>query len=499
MDTGARKRRVTFGVAKHWRNPFQITIIAIALVSFIGSNVVDRLKQRQVLEKTFAHAKVLRNEMDSLNARAMTIHTNLQVRFGDVVAKNVSAEEQDLKDQLEAVSGALDACFTELNDCFTTIAYRYRSLGRVQNWFVETARWSFDSALLRDDHEQARRWFNASHVNALLLDVKPRIKGAGTLEILAGDDVYELIVWALKLDGSRLVLANHAGRSNTFPYTIDEIENGSYLIMVTSATGGFYPYPVFIEPGEATQVTIELPKRAFKEMVFVPAGSFICGGEYSTFYREHRRTVPSFYISKYEVTVADYLEFWKSLSDPQKKSRMVSRIQFSGAETIDAWNVDGTILDDRVKPDFPVVGITCEAASAFCQWKSKQTGETVRLPTEFEWEKAARGVDGRTYPWGYEFTLEENLALTLDNEKGKVAYPLWSPTGTFSRDISVYNVRDMGGNVREYVSAEAGGCQIRGGSASLPADFLPSALISSDTEAQPSDVGFRYVMEVSPR
>lgn len=497
MTPRAGKRRVTFGLAKHWNNPFQITIIAIALASFVGSLGIDRLKQRQVFKETIAHAKELRNEMDSLNTQAMIIHTNLQVQFGDVSSKEVSKEEQELKDQLMAVSGELDACFSELNNCFTTIAYRYRSIGWVENWFVDTARWSFEAALSRNNLEQARRWFNSSHVNALLLDMKPRISGGGSLEITAGDDVYELVVWALKSDDSRLVLANHIGRSSTFPYTISNIEKGSYLIMITSAEGGFFPYPVYIEPGEAKQVMIELPKQVHEDLVFVPGGPFICGGGASPIYREHQRNLPSFYIKKYEVTIADYLEFWSSLSDPQQRSVMMSRLHFSeDDEATDAWDADGTILDERVLPDYPVVGISCEAAAAYCKWKSRQTGACIRLPTEFEWEKAARGVDGRTYPWGYGFTVLENLALTRENVNGKAAYPLWAPPGKFNRDISVYNVRDMGGNVREYALTANGDCHIRGGSASTPASFLPCAFIS-DSPAVPSDVGFRYVMELN--
>ncbi|MEI6891356.1 MAG: SUMF1/EgtB/PvdO family nonheme iron enzyme [Pontiella sp.] len=496
MTTRAKKRRITFGVAKHWRNPFQIVIIAIASIAFVGSVGIDRLKQRWVFKETMVQAKELRHEMESLNAQAMMIYTNLQTQFVDAVDKKVTPAEQDLVDQLVAASRELDADFSDLNQCYTTISHRFRSRGWVQNWFVDAARWSFDAALLRNNHEQARRWFNASHVNTLLLDMKPRIAGSGRLEIDAGDDVYEIIIWALKADESRLILANHAGRSDTFPYIRPEIESGSYLIMVTRADGGFSPYPVYIAPGQDKRVMLEVPKRLDQEMAFVPGGFFICGGGQSSPYREHQRNLPAFYMKKYEVTVAAYLEFWSGLSDPQQKQQMMSRVHFSEDEAVDAWNADGIILDERVKPDYPVVGISCEAASAYCAWKSQQTGETIRLPTEFEWEKAARGVDGRTYPWGFGFSVAENLALTLDNMNGKEAYPLWAPTGKFRRDISVYNIQDMGGNVREYVLTESGECQIRGGSGSTPATFMSATFISSDITALPSDVGFRYVMEV---
>ncbi|HSR87584.1 MAG TPA: SUMF1/EgtB/PvdO family nonheme iron enzyme [Pontiella sp.] len=108
--------------------------------------------------------------------------------------------------------------------------------------------------------------------------------------------------------------------------------------------------------------------------------------------------------------------------------------------------------------------------------------------------KAARGVDGRTYPWGYDYDPDANLTLVKDNAEGKIKYPLWAPPGSFKRDISVYNVYDMGGNVREYVSASDGGFEIRGGSAS--SSFLPCWHVSND-QLVPGDTGFRYVMEYS--
>ena len=191
------------------------------------------------------------------------------------------------------------------------------------------------------------------------------------------------------------------------PYIIPEIgKRGRILIMVTSTDGGFFPYPVYIESGEIKRVMLEMPDEISEDLVFIPGGPFICGGDSSPIYRAHQRILPSFYIKKYEVTVADYLEFWSSLSDPQHKSVMMSRLRFSEDEEIDAWDANGLIMDERVKLDYPVVGISCEAASAYCKWKSHQTGESIRLPTEFEWEKAARGG-------GWAAPIHGDMNLTL--------------------------------------------------------------------------------------
>ncbi|MCK5676052.1 MAG: SUMF1/EgtB/PvdO family nonheme iron enzyme [Verrucomicrobia bacterium] len=121
----------------------------------------------------------------------------------------------------------------------------------------------------------------------------------------------------------------------------------------------------------------------------------------------------------------------------------------------------------------------------------------MRLPTAMEWEKAARGVDGRRYVWGNGFVKGLNFALTKGNEKGKARFPLWAPPRKFMRDVSVYGAYDMAGNVREMTSTLLPNSdtlyQLKGGSASTPALFLPCSY-SSDTPLVPSDVGFRQML-----
>ncbi|NIW94495.1 MAG: SUMF1/EgtB/PvdO family nonheme iron enzyme [Phycisphaerae bacterium] len=96
------------------------------------------------------------------------------------------------------------------------------------------------------------------------------------------------------------------------------------------------------------------------------------------------------------------------------------------------------------KPDQPVVGISWYEAVAYCRWLSEQTGKLYRLPTEAEWEKAARGTDGRIYPWGNEWDVTK-----LNSEEagpgGPTSIRQYSPDGD-----SPYGVADMAGNVWEW-------------------------------------------------
>jgi formylglycine-generating enzyme required for sulfatase activity len=163
----------------------------------------------------------------------------------------------------------------------------------------------------------------------------------------------------------------------------------------------------------------------------------------------------------------------------------------------DAWD-DGGNLIGQFSPDMPVVGIGQGAAREYCRWLGKRMGRPVRLPTAGQWEKAARGVDGRQYPWGNSFLPDR--AMTSENRDAKERYGLFAPVGSFPGDRSVYGALDMGGNAREWTGSRfqdgSGFYQIKGSSGSVTRRFAACAF-SSDAPVIPTDVGFRYVMPLT--
>jgi len=94
----------------------------------------------------------------------------------------------------------------------------------------------------------------------------------------------------------------------------------------------------------------------------------------------------------------------------------------------------------------PVVLVDWFDAAAYCAWSSAREGLELRLPSELEWEKAARGTDGRAFPWGDAFDPTFCLMRT-----SRPYLPQPEPVGTFEIDESPYGVRDMAGGVREWV------------------------------------------------
>jgi formylglycine-generating enzyme required for sulfatase activity len=171
-------------------------------------------------------------------------------------------------------------------------------------------------------------------------------------------------------------------------------------------------------------------------MVLISRGEFIMGSDevdreakamqygskrqwYANESPKRRVNLDSFYIDKYEVTIAEYKEF----------------VNATGGEAPEYWRFSPHLSEIGA---YPVSEVSWHSAEAYCRWKGK------RLPTEAAWEKAARGRDGRRFPWGNSFDPERA------NGVGMRDGPL--PVGSFESGKSPYGVYDMAGNVAEWTT-----------------------------------------------
>jgi formylglycine-generating enzyme required for sulfatase activity len=164
------------------------------------------------------------------------------------------------------------------------------------------------------------------------------------------------------------------------------------------------------------------------EMVLIPAGEFIMGSDdrLPDEGPQHRVTLPAFYIDKFEVTNLQYKKF-NDATHGRSPRHWRNRTFPPG------------------KADHPVVYVTWDNADAYCRWAGK------RLPTDAEWEKAARGTDGRMFPWGDEFDTAKANTPVRWQEIGRFGDT--SPVGAFDTGKSPYGVYDMSGNVWEWTAS----------------------------------------------
>lgn len=223
----------------------------------------------------------------------------------------------------------------------------------------------------------------------------------------------------------------------------------------------------------ASLPTPSLPRQTGREvtgkdgapMLLVSAGEFLYGSN------DQRLSLSAFYMDKYEVTTKLYAAFLQATSRKQP----------------DYWNkVSVTSVGDR-----PVVGVDWHDADAYCRQYGK------RLPTEQEWEKAARGTDGRKYPWGNDEPSSRyaNYGQAYDSNFYSTRL---TAIGNYEAGKSPYGIYDLAGNVWEWTSSEYGSSNkvIRGGSWLVPAFFLES---SNQNWTTPTDrntnMGFRCVQD----
>ena len=187
-------------------------------------------------------------------------------------------------------------------------------------------------------------------------------------------------------------------------------------------------------------------------MSLIEGGGCIVGGLESVYpYRRHRIRLRSFYMDTHEVTVGEYLEFMEATGSPQprfwpKKSwkRLLERLETE-------WKKQ------------PVVQVTIQQARAYAEWKGK------RLPTAWEWERAARGKEGKRFLWGDQWTygrqalaeeqiqvLSGRFALDYGHPRTRDRNPLVQtmlslyPVGSFDEDRTREGIFDLLGNAMEW-------------------------------------------------
>jgi serine/threonine-protein kinase len=228
----------------------------------------------------------------------------------------------------------------------------------------------------------------------------------------------------------------------------------------------------------------------------VPAGWCWIGGDAdapNTLGRQ-RLWLDAFVIKDRPVTHAEYLFFLNDLVQRNKadlSERLVPRLAPVGVEgpTLYIWDAGARRWelpprDDalRVFADAPVVHVTWHDANAFCLWYGQRTGLPWRLPGELEHEKAARGVDGRVYPWGA--TTDPAFHCVAESSLSAPGAP---PTDDFPADESVYYVHGLAGGARSWCAdkSSAYGPERRGNRAAPPDPPCPEDCWPGRTNTTP--------------
>jgi len=295
------------------------------------------------------------------------------------------------------------------------------------------------------------------------------LTGNGTLTLETRPSGAEVLLHRYVLENRRLVPCFERSLGTT-PLRSVELSMGSYLCILKHPDRAEVRYPVSIGRGEhwhgvppEDEAVFPIPLPAHGELgvddCYVPAGWFQCGGDphQERSLSSRRIWVDGRVFRRFPVTNRQYMVFLDSLAAegraqeaerlaPRERAGTVDEIGaliygFNGQHFFLRPDADGDVWD----LDHPVVMVDWHGARAFADWEAARTGQPWRLPGELAWEKAARGGDGRYYPWGDSF--DPSWACMRGSHRGPM---LPMKVGSFSVDVSPYGVRDMAGSMQDW-------------------------------------------------
>lgn len=346
--------------------------------------------------------------------------------------------------------------------------------------------------LARIYHSQRQRAIiNQNHRQAVLMlelmryhdrgEFEAYLSGVGSLTF----DTFLLSDWTLLKFESRhrrlesIEVGPIKQRTTTLPI-------GSYILRSIHNEKHQIPFCV-----TRNQPHVQIPDPIIPELnnndCWIPAGPTTIGDSQEP--ENPRRTVfiPGFVMQEHPITNRQYLDFLHSLYEEQgfeKANVHVPRANaLSESEAMRLYTWEPEIERFVIKPDptgdiwdldWPVIMITGTDAMAYAEWYSQNTGQSWRLPTAEEWEKAARGVDERKLPWGDYF--EPTWACIRGHKEGR---SLPAVIGAHPLDRSVYGIYGLAGNVQDFCIDHADPTHIitKGGSWSYHSEFIHMAII----------------------
>ncbi len=337
-----------------------------------------------------------------------------------------------------------------------------------------------------------------------------RLRGDGLMSVASMPPGAEVWIYRF-VERNRVKRASEPRLLGKTPVKDVPVSMGSYLLVMRLHGYRDTRFPVLMGRGETRRIRIPLLRedQAGRGLIHVPGGSFVLGGDVNApgSWPRSLKQVDDFLIARFPVSVGEFLQFLRSVGakDEELAFDCCPRPHPAGTP---AWPMgpdgrfslpEGDGPGGRLDIRRTLGGVNIATAEQYAAWKSELDGGVeYRLPSEVEWEKAARGADGRFFPWGDRFD-----PTFCKMRLSRAGPPRPESIGTFTVDASPYDVRDLAGTCREWTTSEAEPddfAVIRGGSWNSPAEDCRAARRCPEAvDYQSIDVGFRLVRDIELR
>jgi serine/threonine-protein kinase len=291
------------------------------------------------------------------------------------------------------------------------------------------------------------------------------LSGEGTLTLHTDPTGAQVVLHEYREENRRLVPVKLRSLGQT-PLQSVPLQTGSYLLEISHPRCAPVRMPIHMARSQqwsnrpspdAAPVTLALPflEDLGQDDLYVPAGLFWSGGDTRALESLPRRQVwvDGFVMRRFPVTNREYLLFLNGLVNYGRDQEAAwhcpreegGEHSFYGKDESGRYSLRQDKTGNTLRPDWPVLKVSWDDAMAYALWESDRSAHHWRLPSELEWEKAARGADGRFHPWGDHF--EPTWTCTRDSHAGQ---PQLTVVHRFPVDESPFGVRHMGGNASDW-------------------------------------------------
>ncbi len=323
------------------------------------------------------------------------------------------------------------------------------------------------------------------------------LDGEATLDIQSWPEGAQVTA-ATVVERDGLLLADNLQVLGKTPLQGLTLKRGSWHLMLSLDGYPDIHYPVLLEIGEHLELKLPMIAQGTFDprFAYIPPGPFMKGGDEGAVGYEKSRApdLDGYLIARQPVTLGEYLIFLRESrrsgfqfeNRPPKAPRMRPDHGYYFGQYGDSGRAD---------PGWPVFGISWDDAMAYAAWLSWTTGQEYTLPTDEQWEKAARGADGRVFPWGNGFEPE------LCHMRDSLRRCHLLPTHSMPRDRSPFGVFGMAGSVREWCAdwfnPQAHEKLTKGGSWLDPEPLCRVAgRMGMGRERVKPNIGFRLVLDL---